>query len=300
MRFAAPRSVATRRCISDILCHVGKRLLFPSILIVAIALVSFQAARNAIAQQTAPATPEQAPPGQTAPAPAPAAPNPAPSAPAQAAPSGPLVVIDPAHGGTDSGAHGDTAAEKDVVLQMAHSVRAALERQGFRVILTRNDDSNPSYDDRAGIANAYREADFVSLHASSSGPNGTVRAYYMQFAAPISAVPVPAAAAPNKAPAKAVPAVALASWEDAQRPYVAASHRLADQLQGEFAQAFSGSPPYSAGVPVRALRSVTQPAVAVEVSSVSAPADQLAALGEPLGNAIARAITAFRQGGGTR
>ena len=289
MGFVAWKSRAKRRCISDILCAVGKRLLFSSIVVTATVLFASGVALDAVAQQ-APAPPA---PQQTAPVPAPIAP-------AQTVPSGSVIVIDPAHGGTDAGAHGDTSIEKDVVLQMARSVRTALERQGFRVVLTRNDDSNPSYDDRAGIANVYRDAVFVSLHASSTGAVGTVRVYYMQFAATIAATPVPASAAPNSAPAKPVPAVALASWEDAQRPYVVASHRLADQLQGEFAQAFSGSPPYSAGVPVRALRSVTVPAVAVEVSSVSATPDQLAALGDPLGNAIARAVEAFRQSGGGR
>ena len=285
----------SRHCaISDILCPVEKRLLLSSIVVTAIVLFAFEAAFVAFAQET----PAPSAPQQTAPAPAPTVQNPALSTPAQNAPSGSVIVIDPAHGGTDAGAHGDTLTEKDVVVQMARSVRAALERQGFRVILTRNDDSNPSYDDRAGIANVYRDAVFVSLHASSTGAVGTVRAYYMQFAAPISATPVPASSAPNHAFAKPVPAVALASWEDAQRPYVVASHRLADQLQGEFAQAFSGSPPYSAGVPVRALRSVSVPAVAVEISSVSATPDQLVAIGDPLGNAIARAVAAFRQGGG--
>lgn len=207
-------------------------------------------------------------------------------------------MLDPAHGGTDTGARGENATEKEVVLQIARSVRAVLERQGYRVVMTRNDDSNPSYDDRAAMANLYRDAIFISLHASSTGSAGTVRAYYMQFAAPISAAPV--ASAP---PARPAPPVALADWEQAQRPYVAASHRLADLIQSELAQAFSGSPPTSAGVPVRALRSVTAPAVAVEVSSVSTQTpDLLIASGEPLGSAIARAIAAFRQAsiGGTR
>ena len=204
-------------------------------------------------------------------------------------------MLDPAHGGTDSGARGDNAVEKDVVLQLARSVRATLEGQGYHVVMTRSDDSNPSYDDRAALSNAYRDAIFISLHASSTGTAGTVRAYFMQFAAPIP--PASAAAA------RPAPVVTLALWEQAQRPYLAASHRLADLMQGEFAQSFQGSPPLSAAVPVRGLRSVTAPAVAVEISSVSTETvDALAASGEPLGAAIARAIATFRQTamGGTR
>jgi N-acetylmuramoyl-L-alanine amidase len=205
-----------------------------------------------------------------------------------------MIVLDPAHGGTDAGARGEALAEKDIVLQMARSARAALERQGYHAVMTRNDDSNPSYDDRAAMANAYRDAIFVSLHVASTGTAGTVRTYSMLFAAP--GAPLEAAAgAPSARPA---PAVALVSWAEAQRPWVASSHRLADLIQGEFAQAFAGSPSNSASVPVRALRSVTGPAVAVEISSVSAETpDALTASGEPMGNAIARAVTAFRQAG---
>jgi N-acetylmuramoyl-L-alanine amidase len=300
MRFVAVRCGAIRRDISDILCAV-RNSPFLVILITAAFLVTFLGAFASTARQvqTPAAQTEATPPPEQSPAETPAAPKP----PTQTAPSGPVIVLDPAHGGTDTGARGENATEKDVVLQLARSVRAALERQGYRVVMTRNDDSNPSYDDRAAMANAYRDALFISLHASSTGSAGTVRAYYMQFSAPVSAAPVASAAPANSGSAKAAPPVALAAWEQAQRPYVTASHRLADIMQAELAQAFSGSPPNAAGVPVRALRSVTTPAVAVEISSVSTQTpDLLTASGEPFGGAISRAIAAFRQasGGGTR
>jgi N-acetylmuramoyl-L-alanine amidase len=292
MGFDTAARPATRRNISDILCAVGKPPFFLILAALCLLLASYGAS-HAAQQAPEPLAPS---PAQTSPAPTPPA---APPAPAQSPPqpAGPVIVLDPAHGGTDTGARGENAVEKDVVLQLARSVHGVLERQGYRVVVTRNDDSNPSYDDRAAMANAYRESIFVSLHASSTGSPGTVRAYYMQFAAPIP--PAAAGGGPaGAAPAKLAPAIALARWEDAQRPYIAASHRLADLMQGEFAQSFQGSPPYSAGVPVRALRSVTAPAVAVEISSVSGETpDLLAASGEPLGAAIARAIAIFRQSG---
>jgi N-acetylmuramoyl-L-alanine amidase len=208
------------------------------------------------------------------------------------APAGPVIVLDPAHGGTDTGARGETEVEKDVVLQVARSVRAGLERRGYRVVLTRNDDSNPSYDDRAALANAYRDAIFVSLHVASTGAAGTVRTYYTQFSEPAASAPVaPAAIAktPNPVPPRLLP------WDEAQRPYLNASHRLADLIQGELAQAFSGSPGAATAVPVRALRSVTSPAVAIEISSVSTPTpDLLTASAGPLADAIALATAASR------
>jgi N-acetylmuramoyl-L-alanine amidase len=260
---------AVCRDISDILCAVRNSLL----------VVSLVAAAAVFASQPA-STAAQAPPGPTAESTQPSA------------PAGPVVVLDPAHGGTDAGARGETAVEKDVALQIARSVRAGLERHGYRVVMTRNDDSNPSYDDRAAVANAFHDVIFVSLHVASTGAAGTVRTYYTQFATPIPSAPVTAGAiakSPNPS------SLGLLQWEEAQRPYLNASHRLADLIQGELAQAFSGSPSVSAGVPVRVLRSVTAPAVAVEISSVSTPTpDLLTASATPLADAIALAIVASR------
>lgn len=235
-----------------------------------------------------PASRQESPPAEPAPqqASAPEAPSPPP------APSGPIIVLDPAHGGTDTGARGEGGmVEKDIVLQIARTVRAELERQGFRVVMTRNDDSNPSYDDRAAVANAYRDAIFISLHVSSTGTVGTVRAYYDQLA------PIPPAVVASSAKYRSQPSqtAGLTVWEDAQRPYAGASHHLADLMQIEIAGQFPGSPDTSVGAAVRALRSVAGPAVAVELSSVAAPnLNSLTGTAAPLAAAIARSITAFR------
>lgn len=203
-------------------------------------------------------------------------------------------MLDPAHGGTDSGARGENGIfEKDLVLDIARTVRAELERQGYRVAMTRDDDSNPSYDDRAAVANASHDAIFISLHIASTGTAGTARAYYDQFWTPIPSPAPPAADANAK---KASPPVnTLVTWQEAQRPYAEASHRLADLLQAQCAQVFSGSPVASTGAAVRELRSVAAPAVALEISSVSVSnPDSLRAAAAPLATAIARSIPAFR------
>jgi N-acetylmuramoyl-L-alanine amidase len=273
---------ARPRDISDILCAVQKFLFLAVLLVSAFVIASPASA------QTEPAPQQEAPaaaPAQLSAAP----PAQAPAPPQATAPVGPTIILDPAHGGWDTGARGEGIAEKDVVLRMAQIVRGELERRGYRVVVTRIDDSNPSYDDRAAIANARRDAIFISLHASSTGADGTVRAYYMRFASPAPAGATPAGAGNAK------PAAGMAVWEEAQRPYVDASHRLADLIQGELAGAFSGSPPVAAAVPVRALRSVAAPAVAVEISSVATPTpEMLTASAAPLGAAIARALVAFR------
>jgi N-acetylmuramoyl-L-alanine amidase len=199
-----------------------------------------------------------------------------------------MVVINPAHGGTDTGARGqDGTLEKEVVLTFARALQQELERQGYRAILTRSDDSNPSYDDRAAAANAYREAIFISFHVSSTGTFGTVRAYYDQMA-PVESEQDPAQ---NGSPG----AGGLPAWNEAQRSYLDASHRLAAFIQTQCAQSFSGSPADPQKASIRDLRSVEAPAVAVEVSSVSgANAEALREKSTPLAAAIARGIQAFR------
>jgi N-acetylmuramoyl-L-alanine amidase len=239
------------------------------------------------------------PPGANAQAPA------AQNAPAltQPAYTGPVIVIDPAHGGTDAGARGqNNIVEKDIVLQYARVARTELIRQGYKVVLTRDDDSNPSYDDRAAVADGYREPIFVSLHISSTGAPGTARAYFYQFWKPLPAVaPTPTSSADGtSSPTLALttaemPQTNLVRWNEAQRNYTDASQRLADLMQAQIAPAFSGSAQASAGGQVRGLRSITGAAVAVEISSVAVTdAKSLTVLAAPLAATISKAIQAFR------
>lgn len=201
---------------------------------------------------------------------------------------GPLIVLDPAHGGIDTGGRGTNGvAEKDITLVLARFLRMELERQGFRVILTRNDDSNLSFDDRAAITNLHRDAVFLSIHISSTGSAGTVRAYYDQLG---SSSQISADGAGSSASSGT-----LIRWDEAQRPYVETSRRLADFLQGELAQRFSGSPVAAAPAAVRGLRSISSPAVAIEISSIAIPdPNSLTASAAPLATSIARSVLAFR------
>lgn len=238
--------------------------------------------------------PTQQPP-QTAP---PATPAPSPEPPAE--PQAPVhslavVVLDPAHGGADQGARGTNAVEKDVVLALARIVRSELERLGFHAALTRDGDQNPSFDDRAAVANARHGAIFISLHVSSTGPGGTVRAYAYEF----STAPAAASLANSPAGAAAKPPEKMPAgwieWDTAQRPFTDLSRRLADVLQVELSQKFQGSPEISSAAAVRELRTVAAPAVAVELSSVTADdAKTLLAMGPALATAIGRAVLAFR------
>ena len=83
-----------------------------------------------------------------------------------------LILLDPAHGGPDTGAHlPDSALEKDVDLAFAQRLRPALAAQGFTVLSTR--DSDPSADlpsdQRAGAANHARPLACILMHATATG-----------------------------------------------------------------------------------------------------------------------------------
>ncbi len=81
----------------------------------------------------------------------------------------PLVVLDPGHGGIDTGTKGLSGeSEKDIVLEFARMLRDKLERGGkYRVAMTRSDDTFIPLGERVRIARARNAALFISIHADS-------------------------------------------------------------------------------------------------------------------------------------
>jgi N-acetylmuramoyl-L-alanine amidase len=79
------------------------------------------------------------------------------------------VVIDPGHGGKDTGAIGSHGLrEKDVALAIARKLAARLRAQGLSVVLTRDRDIFVPLDDRTRIANEAHADLFVSIHCNAS------------------------------------------------------------------------------------------------------------------------------------
>lgn len=88
-----------------------------------------------------------------------------------------VIVLDPGHGGQDSGARGKRGVEeKRAVLDIARRVRAQLVNAGYRVYLTRDGDRFVELDERPRKARAWGADLFVSIHLNSAGsadPSGT-------------------------------------------------------------------------------------------------------------------------------
>ncbi len=79
------------------------------------------------------------------------------------------VILDPGHGGHDTGAIGGGRREKDAVLQIGRRVRRHLQRMGFHVIMTRSSDHFVRLRNRTRYANRKHGDVFVSIHANSIG-----------------------------------------------------------------------------------------------------------------------------------
>lgn len=189
-----------------------------------------------------------------------------------------IVVLDPAHGGTDTGARGMAGIrESEVVMEITWAVRQTLERQGFQILQTRQGDQNPSFDDRSAVANAQRGAVFVSLHIGSTGLPGSVRVYV------------------NSDLATAPDPTGLIPWDRAQAPFLTLSRKLGDLVQAQMAQRFRGSPPTALTAAIRQLRTTAAPAIAVEISSVtSEDRSELEHMAAGVADAIAQGLAAFR------
>lgn len=95
-----------------------------------------------------------------------------------------LVIIDPGHGGKDSGTTKNGMVEKELTLDVAHRVERLLQERGLVVALTRADDTYVSLLDRATMANSQPEAVFVSIHFDEAGRSAAtgIETYYAAHA----------------------------------------------------------------------------------------------------------------------
>lgn len=81
-----------------------------------------------------------------------------------------VVVVDAAHGGSDTGARlGSGALEKGLTLELAGRLRSVLKARGVDVVMTRQTDTNMNPADRAATANHAQAAACLVLHATATG-----------------------------------------------------------------------------------------------------------------------------------
>jgi N-acetylmuramoyl-L-alanine amidase len=192
-----------------------------------------------------------------------------PAAPLVRPKGGPLVVLDPGHGGEDLGARGPAGeSEKAVTLAVAQATAARLQAAGVTVRLTRDGDEMVALTDRTALANRLQAAVFLSIHVNASPARGAhgAETYYMSVDA---SDPQAAQAAARENASAAPDTVQLILWDLAHVANLNSSARLARAVQ-ERLNALQGI--RDRGIrqaPFVVLTGATMPSALVEVGFLS-------------------------------
>jgi N-acetylmuramoyl-L-alanine amidase len=191
------------------------------------------------------------------------------------------IVIDPGHGGHDTGTIGPHGLEeKDLVLDVSRRLGRLLEaRLGAEVIFTRKDDTFIPLETRTSIANQ-EEADlFVSVHANSSrDPDARgVETYYLNFTSSSDALDV--AARENAASDKSIHELQDLVKKIALKEKIEESQEFASDVQQSLHSGLATKNPglRNRGVkkaPFIVLIGANMPSILAEISFVSNPGDE--------------------------
>jgi len=191
------------------------------------------------------------------------------------------IVIDPGHGGHDTGTIGPGGLlEKDLVLDVSKRLGKLLAaRLGAQVAFTRRDDTFIPLETRTAIANQ-EEADlFVSVHANSShDPDARgVETYYLNFTSSPEALEV--AARENAASDKSIHELQDLVKKIALKEKIEESREFASDVQGALHSGLSVRNPgeRDRGVkkaPFVVLIGANMPSILAEISFLSNPADE--------------------------
>ena len=234
--------------------------------------------------QVSPSTTTPTPvPGRPVPPTLPAGTQPTPSP----QPALPAVVLDAGHGGEDTGARSrDGIDEKDLTLQLAERVRQGLvSSRKFRVVLTRAGDADPTFDQRDVTANTAHPVAFVTFHAGNMGNLSPCAAVYTYAARPV----LPSLSS-DITPI-------FTPWQSAQQKDLPQSEKLAQAVAEQIAQITELARSSMSTAPVRQLRSVDAPAIAVEVGTLAPEFDGVALTNpdflQPVADALVQALVKF-------
>jgi len=192
-------------------------------------------------------------------------------------PAGPrfLVLIDPAHGGSDSGATiTPSLVEKDVALALARRVQRELTAKGIAAGMLRNSDIAISLDQRAVSVNAARPALYITLHAANTGRGVHVFTSML--------------------PAANLSRQGFLPWDSAQAAFLDLSGVVAGSVAAELET--RKLPNTTLVAPLRPMNNIAAPAIAVEIAPPDDKVENIASAEyqEQVAQAIAAGIAAVR------
>ena len=177
-----------------------------------------------------------------------------------------VVVLDPGHGGPDSGSVAGGLVEKRLALALAQALKPELERRlGARVYLTRETDVAVSEDQRAEAANRVR-ADFVLALHFDAAP-GTRARGVTAWCAPATTGETTPAGSGVATPVEILP------WRDVATRYAVRSREIAESLLAALELHGDGPARLHERLPVPLL-GVNAPGLLLECGTLTSPADR--------------------------
>jgi len=181
-----------------------------------------------------------------------------------AAVSGATLVIDPGHGGTDTGARGSGTLEKEVTLAIAQIVAEALETE-HRVLITRTGDYSLDGPSRTAVANQAKADLFISIHTGGSYVRQAGGIHLFYFKQPSSG---------QEAASEPSDSGDVQKWDTVQYRHQARSAEFAKALArkldtGEFFKVKGVE-----GGPLLVLRGADMPAVLIEIGYLTHPIEE--------------------------
>lgn len=191
------------------------------------------------------------------------------------------ILIDPGHGGHDTGTIGPTGyTEKKLVLDVAQRLGKLIEeRLGSEVIYTRDDDSFISLEDRAKMANQQQADLFISIHANSSRSKSVmgIETYYLSLTADPEALEV--AARENAVSQETISDLQGLVKKIALNEKVDESREFADMVQASLRKSLASGKAhkFDRGVkkaPFVVLIGANMPAILAEISFLSNPEEE--------------------------
>lgn len=215
------------------------------------------------------------------------------------------IVLDPGHGGKEVGALGANGlVEKDLTLLLCRKLADSLAaKTGARVVLTRDEDTLVSLDQRTAIANQYKADLFLSVHLNAAvvkDAKGS-ETYFLSLEAS-DELARRAAETENASAAAAAPSpqadLKLILWDLAQQAYLDESSRFAQAIQEEMNAATGVANRGVKQAPFKVLVGATMPAALVEVGFITNPEEEAklksAEFQTLLVDAITRAVQRYK------
>jgi N-acetylmuramoyl-L-alanine amidase len=191
----------------------------------------------------------------------------------------PPIVIDPGHGGDDTGAiAANGLSERDLTMAVARRLASELRARGHAVRLTRTDGEGRALSDRTALANRLEAKLFISLHANASNFSSVKGAetYYMSLDDQATDEAAAATARlENEAGARDEPQsdLDLILWDLAQASVLNESAELAVSVQTRLNALLGIRDRGVKQAPFVVLTGATMPAILVEVGFLSNPAE---------------------------